>query len=56
MQELFDTEFDLEMAANAGMASIGASYGVHDEQRLRKYSPVGIIEQISHLPSLLKDL
>jgi len=29
-----DTTFDLDMAANANMAGLGAGYGVHSEQML----------------------
>jgi phosphoglycolate phosphatase len=45
-----DTEFDLLMAANAGTAAVGVSYGVHDEERLRRAEPLTILHQISALP------
>ena len=44
-----DTEYDLCMGKNAGIHSIGVSYGVHDEARLFNCSPVAIIDQISAL-------
>ena len=45
-----DTEFDLVMAANAGTAAVGVSYGVHDEARLWRAEPLTILHQISALP------
>lgn len=44
-----DTEYDLEMAKNAGMASIGVSYGVHDSDRLLKHEPITVINEIAAL-------
>lgn len=44
-----DTEFDLEMARNFNMDSVGVSYGVHDVQRLALHNPVAIIDSISDL-------
>ncbi len=45
-----DTEFDLLMAANAGAAAVGVSYGVHDEARLRQAQPLTILHQLTELP------
>lgn len=45
-----DTEFDLLMAANAGVAAVGVSYGVHDEARLRRAEPLAILDQFTELP------
>lgn len=54
-----DTEFDLEMASHAGMASCGVSYGAHETERLLKHQPIGIIDRITdligHLPELEAD-
>jgi phosphoglycolate phosphatase len=44
-----DTEFDLEMARNFEMDSVGVSYGVHDIQRLALHKPIAIIDSISEL-------
>lgn len=44
-----DTEFDLEMATNAGMRSIGVSYGAHVEARLLKHEPEMIIDSFTEL-------
>ena len=44
-----DTEYDLEMAKNAGMSSIGVSYGVHEGERLLKHEPITVIDEIGAL-------
>lgn len=44
-----DTEYDLEMAKNAGISSIGVSYGVHDSERLLKHKPITVIDEIRAL-------
>lgn len=47
-----DTEYDLQMAANAGMDSVAVSYGVHDEARLMAQQPLKIIDSFSELLDL----
>ncbi|AMX02490.1 HAD-IA family hydrolase [Microbulbifer thermotolerans] len=44
-----DTIYDLEMAASAGVASIGVSYGVHEPERLAALRPSAIIDRFSEL-------
>jgi len=44
-----DTEFDLAMAANAGIDSVGVSYGVHDVPRLQQYRPRLVIDHLTEL-------
>jgi len=51
-----DSAYDLEMAINAGVISIGASYGVHDEARLKSYNPHTVIDKITDLPCYLSGL
>jgi len=46
-----DTEYDLDMAARAGIPSVGVSYGVHDTKRLQRHGPVAIVDE---LPELLE--
>ena len=46
-----DTTFDLEMAKNIGMHSLGVSYGVHDIQQLESAHPQAIIDS----PKALQD-
>jgi len=48
-----DSEFDLQMANNAGMKSIAVSYGVHNAERLQKCEPLGIIHKITKLSDFL---
>ena len=49
-----DTEYDLEMAVNAGVSSIGVSYGAHSPQRLKKYQPLFCIDRILDIKDHLK--
>lgn len=48
-----DTEYDLEMASNAQIKSVGVSYGAHDSERLKKHNPLAIIDNMLELPSLI---
>lgn len=48
-----DTEYDLNMANNAGMRSIGVNYGAHNQERLAACHPLAIISDITQLTSLL---
>ncbi len=47
-----DSEYDLEMAARAGVASVGVSYGVHAPARLSNHAPVAIIDALPELLDL----
>ncbi|NRB41604.1 MAG: HAD-IA family hydrolase [Pseudomonadales bacterium] len=49
-----DTEYDLEMASNAGVASVGVSYGAHAVERLQKHGPIAIIDSLSLLTQSLR--
>ncbi len=44
-----DTEYDLDMAARAGVRSIGVSYGVHPPERLARHAPLRIIDSLRQL-------
>ncbi|MEH6609973.1 MAG: HAD-IA family hydrolase [Halioglobus sp.] len=44
-----DTEYDLEMATNAGVASVGVSFGVHSIERLMRHQPVAILDELAGL-------
>ena len=48
-----DTEYDLEMASRAGIASVGVSYGAHAPERLQKWSPLAILDCFSELPEII---
>lgn len=51
-----DTEYDMEMAANAGMAALGVSYGVHQAERLLQHNPIGCLHHIDELAHYLRNL
>ena len=44
-----DTEYDLKMAANASVASIGVSYGAHPKSRLQAHKPLACIDEFAQL-------
>lgn len=48
-----DTTFDLVMARNAKVASIGVSYGVHPISNLLAENPLAILDRITDLPTWL---
>ncbi len=48
-----DTEYDLNMATNAGMKSIGVTYGAHDELRLKACNPHALINDFNQLTHIL---
>lgn len=50
-----DTEYDMELAQNAGTHSLAVSYGIHTLDRLLKYNPLGHIDQIHELPEWLNN-
>ena len=44
-----DTEYDMQMASNAGTAALAVSYGVHERERLMAQAPLGCLDDISEL-------
>ena len=48
-----DTSYDLEMARNISMPSIGVSYGVHTVETLQKFQPIAIADSIAELREIL---
>lgn len=50
-----DTEYDMQMAVNAGTASLAVNYGVHDESRLMRHNPLGCIHAISDIKQWLSN-
>jgi phosphoglycolate phosphatase len=50
-----DTEYDLQMAANARIAALGVDYGVHDRQRLLKHGPLACLNKITDIPPWLEE-
>ena len=50
-----DTEYDLQMATNAGVNSLAVSYGVHDKQRLVDCRPLDCLSSVEELHDWLRD-
>ena len=50
-----DTEYDLNMANNAGTASLAVSYGVHSKQRLLECGPLHCVDSVYELSQYLLD-
>ena len=48
-----DTTYDLEMAHRIGMPSIGVRWGVHDDERLSRFSPAAIVGSVTELDAML---
>ncbi|RMX06517.1 HAD family hydrolase [Corticibacter populi] len=44
-----DTSHDLQMARNAGTASLGVAYGAHAGEGLHAYEPLGVMESVAQL-------
>ena len=51
-----DTEYDMEMAGNLGMAALGVSYGVHEAERLLKHKPIDCVHHVDQLAHYLRNL
>ena len=49
-----DTEYDLQMANNAGVKSLAVSYGVHEKQRLLQQQPLDMVDDIAALRNWLQ--
>jgi phosphoglycolate phosphatase len=50
-----DTTHDLQMAANAGVPSIGVSFGAHDHESFAVYEPLFVAHSVPELQAWLKD-
>jgi len=50
-----DTEYDMEMATNAGAAKIAVSSGVHSAERLQQHSPLVTLNRIRDMPAWLEE-
>ena len=48
-----DTSYDLEMAMNISMPSVGVSYGVHTSETLANFNPLSIVNDVSSLHEFL---
>jgi len=48
-----DTEFDLEMAQNAGIRSIAMTYGAHSKKRLAAFEPMVCLDNFKNIVNYL---
>ena len=48
-----DTTHDLQMAALAGCASLGVSYGAHDSQAFHAFGPRAVLHSVAELADWL---
>jgi phosphoglycolate phosphatase len=44
-----DTTHDLQLAMNAGCASVGVSYGAHPHREFAALQPLGIVHSVDEL-------
>jgi len=49
-----DTEYDVQMAANAGAPALGVGYGVHAPERLLAHGALHCLDDIRELPGWLE--
>ena len=49
-----DSIYDLAMAEQAGMASIGVTYGVHTREQLLPHQPLAVVDDVGGLRSALE--
>ncbi|AUB83418.1 HAD-IA family hydrolase [Candidatus Thiodictyon syntrophicum] len=49
-----DTEYDLQMAANAGAGALAVCYGVHAPERLRALRPLACLNSLAAIPDWLR--
>ena len=48
-----DTVHDLQMAANAGVAGLGVTYGAHPKQQLTALRPLATVDRLEELAAWL---
>lgn len=48
-----DTEYDLQMAANARAQALAVCHGVHAPERLRAFGPLACLESLAEIPEWL---
>jgi phosphoglycolate phosphatase len=46
-----DTEYDMEMATNAGAAKIAVRSGVHTDDRLSRHNPLVCLDSVTDMPA-----
>jgi len=50
-----DTEYDMEMATNAGAGKVAVRSGVHSEERLRRHDPLVCLDRVTELPGWMTE-
>jgi phosphoglycolate phosphatase len=50
-----DTEYDMEMATNAGAGKIAVRTGVHSEERLQRHDPLVCLQRLADMPMWLSE-
>ncbi len=45
-----DTEYDMEMATNAGVGKLAVRSGVHSEERLQRHAPLACLGGVAEMP------
>jgi len=50
-----DTEYDMEMATNAGAAKIAVRTGVHSEERLNRHAPLVCLDRLVDMPEWMAE-
>jgi phosphoglycolate phosphatase len=50
-----DTEYDMQMAVNAGVDALGVSYGVHTEKRLRDAGAIHVVDNVPFMMDWLHE-
>ncbi len=51
-----DSEYDMLMAANAGVDALGISHGVHERDRLIANGALTVLDELAALPAWLDDM
>jgi phosphoglycolate phosphatase len=51
-----DTEYDMQMAKNAGVDALAVCYGVHEPERLQMHDPLDCISDLRDIPDWLEQL
>jgi phosphoglycolate phosphatase len=49
-----DTEYDMQMAKNAGVEALAVCYGVHPPHRLERHAPLACLSDLRQIPDWLE--
>jgi len=47
-----DSEYDMDMARQAGVRSVGVSFGAHSSDRLASFGPLAVVDSLQELLEL----